>query len=76
MEKIHTPPVAYDWAVNPIKLHQAEEHLRKNGIELNEKNIKARYIEIKGLLVEGVSPKKVKKAKTSKPKKAKVAKSK
>ncbi len=47
-KSLHTPPVAFEWAANPLKLHQAEDYVRTQGQELTEENIKARYIEIQG----------------------------
>jgi hypothetical protein len=55
----------YDWANNAIKLNQAIEWVRVNNPnQFNEGMVKARYIEIKGLLNEVKIAKKVT-AKTS-----------
>lgn len=44
--------VNYDWAVNKVKLQQAEEAVIKDGREANEKNVKAEYVKRGGLLSE------------------------
>lgn len=44
--------VNYDWAVNKVKLQQAEEAVIKDGKEANEKNVKAEYVKRGGLLSE------------------------
>ncbi len=71
----HVPPVAFDWALNPLKLHQAEAYQKLNKLPTTEAAIKARYLAVKGKVAGGIPvPKKaVKSAKPKAPTKAKAA---